>query len=196
VLVAVGTAAFALPWLLATAGAFTQLRNASRYTTPAAPWRELASLLEPALGYATARSIIGALAGLTGLALIALLFRRGLPPSADTTVGRAAAAMSAFAIGWLLTAPYILPWYDALAWAPLALAAASFLDRVLLVHTATLAIAFLPGRDVPLDQGAAFVNRVLHSGLSPVVLTVLIVVTAALAMRRRHDSPSPVSVSP
>lgn len=188
VLVVVGACAFALPWYAVTSGAFSQLRRSSRFTTPAAPWRAVASLIQPALGYATARSIVGALAGVAGLALIALLVRRGLPPAADTTAARAAALIAATAMGWLLTAPYVLPWYDAVAWAPLALAGASFLDRVLLVHTSVLILAFLPGRDVPLHAVVDLTHRVVHSGLSPVVLTVLILVTAWLAVRGRQPS--------
>jgi alpha-1,6-mannosyltransferase len=183
VLIVVGACAFALPWIAITSGAFTQLVHASRFTTPAAPWRAVASLLEPALGYATARSLIGAVAGALGLVLVAVLLRRGLPPASHSAVGRAAAITAAFAIGWLLTAPYVLPWYDALAWAPLALVGASFLDRVLLVHTTALVLAFLPGRDVALASGADLANRVVHAGLSPVTLAVLIVVTACLAVR-------------
>jgi hypothetical protein len=188
VLVVLGACAVAVPWMVVTSGVLTGLSRASRFATPAAPWRVMSSLIEPALGHTAARSLMEALAGAVGLALIALLLRRGLPPAADTPVGRAAAITAAFAIGWLLTTPYVLPWYDALAWAPLALVGASFLDRVLLVHTTALVAAFLPGRDVPLAEGADLVNRVVHSGLSPAALAVLIVVTARLAVRGQLDS--------
>jgi hypothetical protein len=187
VLVVLGACAVALPLLIATPGVFTQLRHASRFTTPAAPWRVIASLLQPALGYTTARSVVYAVAGLAGLALVALLLRRGLPPAADSIGGRAAAAAGAVTIGWLLTTPYVLPWYDAVGWGFLALAGASFLDRVLVVHTTVLVLAFLPGREVPLTEAAKLANRVVHSGLSPAALAVLIVVTAYLAARRRGD---------
>lgn len=183
-----GAAAVTVPWYAATEGAFTQLRRASRFSTPASPWRPLASLIQPALGYPTARTLTGALAGALGLALVVLLLRRNLPPGAASPVGRAAAITGAVAIGWLFTTPYVLPWYDALAWAPLALAAGSLLDRALLVHTAMLTIAFLPGRDVPLAGWTAVLNRVLHSGVSAVVLAVLAVVTVWLAARRPVDT--------
>jgi hypothetical protein len=103
---------------------------------------------------------------------------------AGTTAQRAAAVTAAFAVGWLLTTPYVLPWYDALAWAPLALVTASVLDRVLLVHTTVLALALLPGRTVPLPAAADPVHRVVHSGLSPAALALLAVVTVRLALRR------------
>jgi hypothetical protein len=182
-----GAAAVAVPSYAATHGVFTQIRHASRFSTPASPWRPLASLIRQVLDHTTARSITSGLAGLLGLALVALLLRRGLPPAAETAVGRAAAITAAFAVGWLLTTPYVLPWYDALAWAPLALVAASFLDRVLLVHTTMLTIAFVPGRDVPLAGATDLIHRVMHSGLSPVVLAVLVLVTVRLAARRPVD---------
>jgi hypothetical protein len=144
--------------------------------------------MQPALGYSTGRWITGALAAAVGLALIALLLRRGLPPSDGTVAGQAAAITAAFAIGWVLTTPYVLPWYDALTWAPLALAAASMLDRVLLVHTTMLSLAMLPGRDVPLGGATDLIHRAVHSGLSPVVLGVLVVVTALRAARRPLDA--------
>jgi alpha-1,6-mannosyltransferase len=185
-LVLVGVCAVAVPLIAATPDAFAQLRRASRFTTPAAPWRPVASLVQPVLGYSGARSLVGVLAGIVGLLLIALLLRRGVPPAADTPAGRAAAITAAFAVGWVLTTPYVLPWYDVLAWAPLALVGASFLDRVLLVHTMTLAMAFLPGRTAALTRGADLTNRVLHSGVSPAVLAVLVVVTARLSLQHRN----------
>ena len=191
--VVVGGLVFAVPWFAATSGAFTQLRHASRFATPAAPWRAVSSLIQPALGYSTSRSLVGLLAGLVGLTLVALMLRRGLPEAPDTTLGRAAGVTSTFALGWVLSASYILPWYDALAWAPLALVGASFLDRVLLVHTAVLIFAFLPGRDIPLSTGADIANRVLHSGVSPVMLAALMVLTGWLLVRPDDaGGPSPV----
>jgi hypothetical protein len=188
-LVVLGAGVFILPWYAGTPGVITQLRRISRYSTPAAPWRPIASLMQPALGYDTARSIMSAVAIATGVVLIALLLRRGLPPAADATVaGRAAALIAVTALGWLLTAPYLLPWYDALAWAPLALVGASFLDRVLLIHTTVLVLAFLPGRDLQFTGAAGLAGRVLHSGLSPAVLAALIVGTAWLATRERQGS--------
>jgi hypothetical protein len=53
------------------------------------------------------------------------------------------------------------------------------------VHTAVLAVAFLPGRNLPLGGVLDGVHLVLHSGLSPLVLAVLVVVTVRLALRHR-----------
>ena len=185
----VGACVVAVPWYATTPDAFRQLSRISRFVTPAAPWRVVSSVIQPALGHAATRTLIDALAGATALAIVVLLFRRGLPPARVGVERRAAAFTAAITIGWVLTTAYVLPWYDSLAWATLALAGASYLDRVLLVHTGMLVLAFQPGRDVPLSRGSDLVHGVLHSGLSPAVLAVLIVVTVWLAVHtpRRRD---------
>jgi hypothetical protein len=182
--VLIGLLVVVVPAFLGAPGLVAQLHRASALATPAAPWRAIGWLIESALGHTTARAVIDVLAVLAGLALVALLLRRGLPPAADTAVARAASVTAAFAVGWLLTTPYVLPWYDALAWAPLALVGASFLDRAVLVHTTVLLLAFLPGRDVPLPGAVDVLHRIVHSGLSPAVLAGLLVVVVWLAVRR------------
>ena len=182
--VVAGLLVVVVPSFLGAPGLVTQLHRASALATPAAPWRAIGWPLEQLLGHTTARGVVDVLAALAGLVLVALLLRRGLPPAAETAVARAAAVTAAFAVGWLLTTPYVLPWYDALAWAPLALAGASLLDRVVLLHTSVLLLAFLPGRDVALPRALDVVHRIVHSGLSPALLAVLLVVVVALAVRR------------
>ena len=56
-----------------------------------------------------------------------------------------AAVTVALSAGWVLTAPYALPWYTAIAWAPLALVPATFLDRALLAQLTVLTLAYVPG---------------------------------------------------
>lgn len=177
-----GAVGVAAPWILLTPGAFTQLRHASRFASPAAPWRAMSSVIQPLLGYSAARLTMAAVAGLIGLAVAALLVRGGIPRTAPTPLGRAGGLTAALAVGWVLTATYILPWYDALAWAPLAVAGASMLDLVLVIHTAMLIWAYLPGRDLPLGPVTDTVWHVAHSGLSPATLAVLLVVTVRKAM--------------
>jgi hypothetical protein len=64
-------------------------------------------------------------AGLAGLVLVALWgFRLLQPPTADGAAERtatrevAARAFLALGVAYLLASPYVLPWYDALGWAP------------------------------------------------------------------------------
>ena len=185
VAVLLGAGGFVLAWYAASHHALTQVRRVGQYTTPAAPWRVVRSALEPLVGVATARAVTPLLAGAVGLALIALLLRRGLPPAAGALPRhRAAAVTAAFSVGWLLTAPYVLPWYDAVGWAALALVGASLLDRVMVVHTAALTYALLPGRQVPLPTAVEVPASILHSIVSPVVLLVLLVLVVSAALRR------------
>ena len=88
-------------------------------------------------------------------------------------------------LAWLLTAPYVLPWYAVVAWALLAALPASGYDRVLTIWTATLAIAYLPGRQVPLSHGLHDLLTVWKSGLAPVVLLGVVIAAAVLSFRRR-----------
>jgi hypothetical protein len=73
--------------------------------------------------------------------------------------------------------PYVLPWYDALGWVVLPLIAWSWVDWVLLARTAALAIGYLPARAsvrMPADLG--WLQSVVRTGVTPVLLTVLLVV--------------------
>jgi hypothetical protein len=99
-----------------------------------------------------------------------------------TETARAAVVLSA---AWVLTAPYALPWYDALVWAPLALAGASWLDGVLLVRLLTLAVAYVPGRVVGLSPGVEAVTLAVRSWFAPLVAVGILV--AVVRRTRRPD---------
>lgn len=190
--VLLGAGAFVLPWYAADPDVLAQVRRVGRYATPAAPWRVVRSSLEPALGVAGARAVTPLLALAVGGALIVLLLRHGLPSAAGRTRSHSAAAVTAtVAVGWLLTAPYVLPWYDAVGWATLALVGASVLDRVLVLHTAALTYALLPGREVPLPAVVGGPATILHAVVSPLVLLGLLLVVVSAALRR-----PPVAVPP
>jgi hypothetical protein len=60
----------------------------------------------------------------------------------------AVVALAVTSLGWVLTAPYALPWYDCLAWLPLVLLASSGLDLAMLGRLWVLALAYVPGRVV------------------------------------------------
>ena len=69
----------------------------------------------------------------------------------------------AVTLAWLFAWPYVLPWYDGLGWAALALLPWSRLDGLLLARTAALALGYLPGRGcypgAPACAGGAAVRR-------------------------------------
>jgi hypothetical protein len=151
---------------------YDQARRASRFTSLATAWRTVMNGLDAVVGPdpRTALPVLSALLG-----CVVLLAVRGcrlrsvaavpagsgaLRNTVDRTMGpepgpetpsaalRAASAQIflALAVTYLLVSPYVLPWYDALGWAPLAIVAGGFgLDGALLLRSTTLALAYTPG---------------------------------------------------
>lgn len=91
----------------------------------------------------------------------------------------ASCATFAVAFAWLLAWPYVLPWYDSLGWALLALLPASRLDWLMLARTTALALGYLPARGIVLPAGLGWLETVVRTALTPVVL---LAVTAALVV--------------
>jgi hypothetical protein len=170
---AVGAAAVLIPgYLLAGGHAFDQLGHASGFVSFADPWRIVTHPLESLLGKSAARTLIR-IAAWIAFVVLALLLRRGLPGRGHP--GRPALVL---VLGWLLTAPYVLPWYAVLPFALLALLPSSAFDKVLIFWTSVLAIGYLPGRDPhALD--------IWKSGFAPPLLLCTVIVTVVLCLRRR-----------
>ncbi|WP_369068873.1 polyprenol phosphomannose-dependent alpha 1,6 mannosyltransferase MptB [Kineococcus terrestris] len=131
--------------LWAGAHAYDQTRTASRYVSLATVWRPLVDAGLPRGALLPGTLVLAAL-------LVAVWARRlagtatTLEPD-DELRRTAAGATCLLALGYLLAAPYALPWYDLLLWGPLALAATApaALDRLLLVRLSLLALAYVPG---------------------------------------------------
>ncbi|NIZ91920.1 hypothetical protein [Kineococcus rubinsiae] len=122
----------------AGAHAYDQTRTASRYVSLATVWRPLVEA-----GLPRGALLPGTL--LLMAAVAALWWRRlvlDVPPDRQ-----AAGVTAVLALGYLVAAPYELPWYDLLLWGPLALVAAApvVLERVLVVRLTLLAVAYVPG---------------------------------------------------
>lgn len=171
---ALGALAVVVPaYLSAGPHVLDQLRRASRYVSGASPWRPVASVLDRLLGLGPSRTLLGLLALLLG-ALLALALARGLPGRAPGVLPSGVRAATVLTIAYLFAAPYVLPWYDAVAWSLLALLPWSPYDGILLVRTAVLALAYLPGRVVPLPPVLHALGVGVRGGLAPVVLLVLV----------------------
>ncbi len=115
--------------------------------------------------------------------------------SAEATVmaglaGRGALALS---LAWLLAWPYVLPWYDGLAWALLPLIAASSLDWLLLARTAALGLGYLPARaaGVVIPPGLGWLQSVVRTGVTPVILALVIVWLIVTLRRPRAGTGEP-----
>lgn len=153
--------------------ALNQARRASSFVSVGTPWRPVRSALETV----TSNHAAGLVVSVGALAVAALLVVRlaRTLPGGGSPAGAAARAGVAVALAWTLAAPYVLAWYDAVAWALLALLPTSRHHRILLVHTGMLALAYLPGRVVALPPYLAGTTTVLKSAAAPAVLAVLIV---------------------
>jgi hypothetical protein len=108
----------------------------------------------------------------------------------ENAAGRAALAL---VLAWLLAWPYVLPWYDALAWALLPLVAASGLDWLLLARTSALAFGYLPARvaGVVMPGGLDWLRSVVRTGVTPAVLAIVIVWVVVSMRRGRASSARP-----
>jgi hypothetical protein len=159
-----------------------QARSASRFVSRATPWRPLATLLDHAWGRGTSREVIGLCAFAIGVGIVVLLAR-----ARPDVVRESPAAVLVFA--YVLVTPYALPWYDGLAWALLVPLAASWLDLVLLAHTAVLSLAYIPGRDVPLPSAVDNVTGALRDVFAPTVIGLLVAVVVVRTQRRRAVQP-------
>jgi hypothetical protein len=197
-----------------------QLSRESDLVSIGSPWRVIRSGVHLVVAGTAATDIVKA--GAVALTvLLAVLIIRGLPGAAAPGAGMAFAdADVAFAgvgvtfavvLAWLFAWPYVLPWYDALAWALLALLAwppaaeglawppaaeglawpggAAWL---LLARTTALGFGYLPARQagVVLPGGLSWLQPVVRHGLTPAVLAVVTVWLAVLMMRSR-EKPGP-----
>ena len=103
----------------------------------------------------------------------------------------AARAALAFTLAWLFAWPYVLPWYDALAWALLPLVAWSWVDWLVLARTAALAFGYLPAIAHPVERlpaGLGWLQSVVRTGVTPAILAALTVALMVACAPRRSRS--------
>jgi hypothetical protein len=104
-----------------------------------------------------------------------------------TLTGRAAFAL---VLAWLVAWPYVLPWYDALAWALLPLLPTSGFDWVLLARTTALGFGYLPARSagITIPPGLRWMEPVIRSAITPVVLAAVVVFLIFVTLRRARPA--------
>lgn len=177
-LLAALAAGFAVPAGLALAlGGSAMLKDtsqASDMVSIGSPWRVIRTGLQNLAGYHAATDMVRAGAIVLAVALVvitALVLVHGMPAPAPGLFPLA------LVLGWLLAWPYVLPWYDALGWAFIALVPATAVDWLLLARTTALGFAYLPARTygVHLPHGLAWVQPVFRNGVAPVVLAASVV---------------------
>ncbi len=169
-----------------------QSSRASDMVSIGSPWRVIRTVTHLVADGTVATDIVkyGAIA----LALVlAVLLIRGWPRILS---GRAAGAGVAIALvlAWLFAWPYVLPWYDALAWALLPLVpvvsapVAEGAGWLLLARTVALGFGYLPAReaDVTMPPGLTWLQPVIRHGLTPAVLAVATIGLVVLMVRSGH----------
>src|SRR5262249_14809444 len=104
------------------------------------------------------------------------------------------AGASCFVLGfaWLAAWPYVLPWYDGLGWALLALLPWAplpwaALDWLMLARTAALAFGYLLARGIALPPDLGWLRSVVRTGGTPVALLAVTVILV-LFLRRSGSS--------
>ena len=192
-----------------------QSSQASDMVSIGSPWRVIRSIIQLVVKGPAATDIVkyGAIA--LAVVLVVLLIR-GLPgilPGGDLSGGdlggrdrggygygpAGAGVAFAIALAWLFAWPYVLPWYDALAWALLPLiplVSAPVVEGIgwlLLARTAALGFGYLPARqtDAALPPGLSWLQPVIRHGVTPAVLAGATAWLVVLMVRgRRTGLPS------
>jgi hypothetical protein len=191
-LLAALAAGFAIPAGIALAlGGSAMLEDTSKASdmvSIGSPWRVIRTGLEHAAGYPVATDIVrvGAIVLAVILVVItAVVLGRGMarpdqgevPTAGCQRLTPTPTLALALVVGWLFAWPYVLPWYDALGWAFLALVPATRIDWLLLIRTSVLGFAYLPARStgVHTPPGLGWLQPVFRNGVAPVVLAAEVV---------------------
>jgi hypothetical protein len=181
---------------------FDQLQRARRFVSLATPWRPLVDAVTGPLGNGTTRAAVVLATPVVVIGLAVLVWRvlrlaqpngvGGSPDDAARQVTRDAALGSVvLGAAYVLGAPYSLPWYDALAWFPLALIGAGALDGVLLVRLTAYAVAYVPGRVIGSSQLVQDLTLGYRREVAPWIGLALLLALGWLARRRAAPACSP-----
>jgi hypothetical protein len=184
--------------------------RAGSYVSIGSPWRPVRAALRLAVGEAPANDLVRAGAVILAVALLALFarpltalarnYRRdpapGLHRNDPDALTLTVAAVLAVVLAWLVAWTYVLPWYDSLAWALLAMLPWlpmpwAALDWLVLARTTVLAFGYLPARGIALPTGLDWTRTVIRTGVTPVLLlgtAVLLVLVLRSGGRERIAS--------
>ena len=174
--------------LIGRAGVAQSLR-ASGMVSVGSPWRVVRTLLRVTVMSESAADDVVRVLAVVLMLFLAWGLLRWLPRSGGVRESLADAwawAPFALVLAWLVAWPYVLPWYDALGWALLALLPATGLDWLLLARTAALAFGYLPARStgITIPDGLRWMEPVVRSALTPAVLAV-VALLLVVEIRRR-----------
>lgn len=175
-----------------------QLERARDAVALVSPLKPLLQVAHDAFTADDARRSIFWLSAVVCVLLAVLLWRATSGLLDDTPIGVATRVSLVLTAAYAMGASYSLPWYDATVFALLPLARASALDTVLLLRSAVMALAYVPGRVVGLTPGVERLTLQFRSQIGPYAGVLAWVVTTAVAVRRsgggagRTNGPDPV----
>ncbi len=155
-------------YLWAGGHAFDQVSRAGKAISLASFWRLVQGLLQAVVGTGSAYRGEIQVGAFVVMALLAwALFRLQRPP-ADAV--RVAAVL---VVAYVFATPYILPWYDGLAFALVAMLAATGVEPFLVAHLTLLSLAYLPARVEGQSPDLAWLTTVVRSQVAPWTLLAL-----------------------
>jgi hypothetical protein len=180
-----------------------QSSQASDMVSIGSPWRVIRTVIHLAVTGTAATDLVKA--GAIALAvLLAALLIRGLEPGSAGSRATYPVVVFALVMAWLFAWPYVLPWYDALAWALLPLVplapggAVEVLGWIVLARTAALGFGYLPARqaDAVLPPGLGWLQPVIRHGVTPAVLAAATGwLVLAMVRARRENIPNGPGIS-
>lgn len=183
-------AALAAAYASVGAHSLDQTREAARMVASASAWAPVAHGLDKVLGKESARDLVGLVMAVVAVA-VAVALGRWLRWERLSLQESGAAVWAVLGIAYVLAGMYVLPWYDAIAWAPLCLLVRSGiaehgrLTALLGVHSLVLALAYVPGRVEGLAPWVEDVTLGFRVAAAPAVSAILLL----LVLRSLRRSP-------
>jgi len=155
-------------------------------------------VLEPVLGGEAARGVVTKL-GWVLLVVIAWMLSRVLDwepvpgarvPARDDALTIAVRTALVLCTAWVITTPWSLPWYDLIAWAPLALVARNRLSTLLIWRGAALSVAHVTARSVQFGASMQWATWLLREVLCSVVAVGVLAAVVAWWWDGGHELPT------
>ncbi|MCF6467571.1 DUF2029 domain-containing protein [Nonomuraea sp. MG754425] len=190
-------------YLIVGPEAIAPMTRTSKAISHASPWKLVQGWLQTIVGTGSAYRGEIQVGSLLLLALIAWSLLR-LPARTGLLTGGRANGMEApvvavgLMVAYLFATPYILPWYDGLAFGLLALVAASALDTFVVAHLVVLSLAYLPARVEGVPAELDWLGKVVRPQLAwaLLALTVALLVWAWRVAGRAHRPPGSAARPP
>lgn len=173
------------------AEAITPVTRTSKSISHASYWKLVQGWLQSIVGTGSAYRGEIQVGSLLVLALVAWCLLRWASRT-HWAGGEAPVVAAGLVVAYLFATPYILPWYDGLAFGMLALVAASAVDGFMVAHLLALSLAYLPARVEAQPADLEWLRTVVRPQIAWVLLalTVALAVWAWRAAGRAHRRPA------